>query len=331
MRLEEPISLPGSRILNGWWYELASRRPRRLWYAHALIHRVEVLVEVAGLSAQEQVYRSVLGILAAYRSSTVNELVERFGLPAGVMTLVLHQLELEGLIIAGSLQPTSDGLQMLTRSDGALRRPQRRTFAFIDAPSPQFVSLTPAASLPFSPPSGWRFDLAAIETAIARPEEWKTRHGFPLDVGRLLRPPSEPTTMDSPRIPVDRAEQAFLVLVEQVSGQVSAHVTKPESWSIGSEVVWSLPDVGVLEELASCEEAVWRAAWQLWARLRSLPAAEVDACRLERVAHRLCVHAPASLIDRLRQGKSESLEGKAWLLAGSGRIRAAACLELLPG
>jgi hypothetical protein len=331
MSADAPISLPGSRVLLGWWQELSPRRPRRLWYAHTLIHRLEALVEVTGSSALEQFHLALLGVLAAAPPESAADLAERLHLPADVLTLLVNRLEQEGLVVPGVLRPTDAGRQALARGDAAVPRPERRSFAFLDGPEPAFIALDPEACRPLTPPAGWRFDLAALEAAIARPAEWKMQHGFPADVVRLLRPPAEPTAMDSPRVPVDRAEQALLVLAEVDGGRVLAFPTRADAWPLGPEPVWSLPGAEALDELATFDAAAWRAAWQLWARHRSLPGAEVDACRLEVAGHRLRVHAPARLIDRLRQGRSESLEGNAWLLAGSGRIRAAACLELVAG
>src|SRR5688572_7154408 len=70
MSADGPISLPGSRVLLGWWHELAPLRPRRLWYAHALLHRVEALIEAAGTSPLEQFQHALLGILATARPAS---------------------------------------------------------------------------------------------------------------------------------------------------------------------------------------------------------------------------------------------------------------------
>jgi hypothetical protein len=43
----------------------------------------------------------------------------------------------------------------------------------------------------------------------------------------------------------------------------------------------------------------------------------------------LRVLAPGRLIDRLRAARSDALKNEAWLLAGTGRLRAAAVIELV--
>jgi hypothetical protein len=51
---------------------------------------------------------------------------------------------------------------------------------------------------------------------------------------------------------------------------------------------------------------------------------------LERIDHRLLVYAPPRLIDRLRAARSDAVKQEAWLLAGEGRTRTAAQIELHP-
>ena len=46
-------------------------------------------------------------------------------------------------------------------------------------------------------------------------------------------------------------------------------------------------------------------------------------------SHQLRVFAPDRFIHRLQQARSDALKGDAWLLAGEGRIRAAAQLEIV--
>jgi len=73
----------------------------------------------------------------------------------------------------------------------------------------------------------------------------------------------------------------------------------------------------------------WRHAWRAWCHPRGLPVAEVDACILERQGCRLRVTAVPRLIERLRTARSDVFKGEAWLLAGTGRLRAAAQVELV--
>lgn len=325
MTAEAPMSLPGSRILLGWWRELAPIRPRRLWFAHALLHRVEALVEVSGRSPLEELRHALLAQVEAAPHD-----LSALALPAGVLSALLGRLASDDLLAPKSLTLTDAGRAALAH--GPVARPERRAFPFLDGLSPHFLSISPTATLPLSPPPGWRFDLSNLESAIARPDDWKARHGFPADVVRLLPPPPEPTAQDSPRAPVDRAEQAYLVLAEsgRDGGRVLGFAVRPDAWALPGEAAVSVPSVAALEEvIGETSAAWWRPAWQTWCQQRSLPVAEVEACRLEPTDHRLIVHAPPRLVERLRQGRSEATRGEAWLLAGTGRYRAAASIELV--
>ena len=71
-----------------------------------------------------------------------------------------------------------------------------------------------------------------------------------------------------------------------------------------------------------------RALFPPWCRPRDLPASDVAACQLERRDHRLLITAPARLVERLRAARSDVFKGESWVLAGQGRLRPAALLEL---
>jgi hypothetical protein len=78
-------------------------------------------------------------------------------------------------------------------------------------------------------------------------------------------------------------------------------------------------------------EETWRLAWRAWCEQRALPAAEAAACSVERKGERLRLTAPGALVERLRAARSDVLKGETWLLAGEGRIRPAALVELVTG
>ena len=56
--------------------------------------------------------------------------------------------------------------------------------------------------------------------------------------------------------------------------------------------------------------------------------ADVDACTLEPVGQQLRVRVPVKLAERLRTARGEPLKNDSWLLAGTGRFRTAAQLEV---
>jgi hypothetical protein len=195
---------------------------------------------------------------------------------------------------------------------------------------------------PLPPPATWRFDLTALEDCLARPAEWKARNGFPLDVLRVVRQPSNSSTAaaaaagggggsDWQYVPLDRAEQALLCLVEVADEQLLGFVVRGDTWALSMPALLTLPHGAELLAPLTGDlgpEAL-RQAWLAWCQQRSLPGNEVDACKLEVVDHRLVVRAPERLIERLRMARSDALKGEAWLLLGTGRARLGAQVELL--
>jgi hypothetical protein len=296
-----------------------------------LIHRVEALVEVNDDSSRHAFDRSLLQQIVLLRPETLDDLHSRLALPRPVLQERLQAFLMEGWL--AGLEVTPSGLAWLAQADLPRTRMERRCFAFMETgEQSRFVSLPAEASQPLTtPPARWHFELASLEAAVAQSEAWKARHGWPTDIKRFLRPPAQPTEMDSPRIVLDRAEQAFLVWVEGEPGSaIQAYRTQPDTWELDRSPVATLPDATWFDEVAPVTADHWRESWREWGRARSLPTAEMEACQLEAVGHQLRVLAPEALIERLRKGRSESLEGTAWVLTHRGRIRPAACLQLLP-
>jgi hypothetical protein len=189
-----------------------------------------------------------------------------------------------------------------------------------------FLPLAAGAATPLPPPGGWRFDLAVLEGCLARPAEWKRGHGFPPDLARLLWPRDVAGEEAWQAVPLDRPEQALLLLAETAGGELVGLGVRAEGWALSPEPVLRMPAGGeALAALgAEARPEDWRAAWLGWCQQRHVPAAEAEACKLEPAGHRLLVRPPPRLLDRLRP----ALRGEAWLLAGTGRVRAAAAVEL---
>ncbi len=314
------MALPGSRALLGWWRELGGPAAGRLWYAHPLLHRIEALTESSGLPPLDALARALAGVVSTAPASSL-------GLPAALLGRLMGRLEAEGLAEGGRLTPAGEEVAR-AGGDGPPRL-ERRVFRFCAGPPAHFVALT--AAVPLTPPPGWACSLAMLEDCLGRPAEWKGRHGFPEDVRRVLKPPAEPTAQDWPRVPVAAAEQAHLVLAEGEGGRVRAYPVQADGWAIGRDVVWELPSAEELGEVfGEVGPAEWHAAWLAWCQQRSLPQAEAEATGVELHGHRLVVQAPARLVERLRQSRSDAVKGEAWLAAGAGRLRGLARIEL-PG
>jgi hypothetical protein len=324
------MTLPGSRVVLGWWRDLGGLAPRRLWFAHLLLHHVEVLVEVGGVSRPLAPLAEVLlGWLRHEGTAAPERLAKELSVEASLLREVLEDLAGRGLARqdpAGWQATGAEGQPVAV--DEVACRLERQAFFFADGRVPLFLPLDPAATTTLTPPAGWRFDLAVLAECIAESPEWKARHGFPSGVLRLV-----PGGEDWRAVPVDRPAQALLALVEVAGGAVLGFPVRADGWVLGREPVLQRVDgAAVLAPLGAGPGAEdWRHAWQVWCQQRSLPGSEVEACRLEWVEHRLRVRAPARLIERLRSTRSDALKGEAWLLAGTGRVRPAAMIELVEG
>src|SRR5262249_53355125 len=158
---------------------------------------------------------------------------------------------------------------------------------------------------------------------------------FPAEVESLL--PPRPDESDWRRVILDAVEERPLGFI-QTAKKSGAPIligfsVRADGWAMLPEPVlelsngWeeALPDLA-----AEPSPAMWRQAWRAWTHPRGLAPADVQACRLEHGDHRLIVHAPPRLIERLRAARSDAVKQEAWLLAGAGRTRLAAQLELHP-
>jgi hypothetical protein len=326
-------SLPGSRAVLGWWRDLSGLRPHRLWFAHLPLHRVELLVEAVQASPLAELGQALLGLLAHRKSSVdVPFLAEELHADSGLLSYLLSDLEHSGFIrkantnwevVSASTQSDS-----ALASSGAIRR-ERRSFYFAAEGSPVYLPLASAASSPIVTSSPSSFDIAFLKACVERDAEWKVSHGFPRDVVRVLSLVAAPEEWLS--VPLVRTEQSTLVLVEAPrGGEVLGFAVRSEGWALGKDVVLSLPGGAAILSplLGAIDLADWKGSWQAWCHQRNVPGGEADACQLELAGHRLLVRAPARLVERLRASRSDALKGEAWLLAGNGRVRAAALIDL---
>jgi hypothetical protein len=326
-------SLPGSRAMLGWWRDLTGLRPHRLWFAHLLLHRVEVLVESVFTTPLAELGQALLGLLSAGKTCIdLPSLAGELHADTGLLAVLLTDLERSGLVRqeAARWEVVRADRKDSPLASKASRRRERRSFCFAAEGPPLYLPLVPAAATPLSPPlEGSAFDLAVLEACVRQSEEWKAAHGFPTEVMRILRPADAGEDWRS--VPLARAEQALLVLVEAgEGGEVVGFPLRADGWSLGKEAVLSVPGgTAVLSPLlGDIGPEAWKQSWQVWCHQRNLPASEAEACHLELAGHRLVVRAPSRLIERLRGARSDALKGEAWLLAGSGRVRATALIEL---
>jgi hypothetical protein len=339
--------------LAGWWKQLGSLQPQALWIGHVVLHRVEALVAVQQPSRLDKLSRlalKALTLLAPAAAPTLPLLNERLHLGPQVLRRLLHQLEVEGLVQADAdarwtLTPL--GRNALEQEVHLRASQERRVFYFVqsDLPerSPHFLSLHNPACASWPASADWRFDAALLEACIRQPPEWKEQHRFPEEVQHVLGIETASGTRNRgslrtawQRVILDRPEHlvtAFaLVAPETASEQLLGFAVRPEGWELAAKPLFRLGSAWrhVFPELAEEPPAdAWRQAWRAWCKPRNLPGSESDPCRFQRQHDRLHVTAPRRLIERLRAAHSDVFKGETWLLAGKGRYRAAARVELM--
>ncbi|HWG43652.1 MAG TPA: hypothetical protein VN688_12765 [Gemmataceae bacterium] len=344
-------SWPGSRVLLGWWRELIGRQPQQLWFSRLLLHRVESLVRVTHTRSLDLWQRALLRLVHARipRGPDPENYFADLQIDGQVLSQLIHQLTAAGLLHmngAGTWDVTTAGRHALETGALATCSEERRTFYFVDNSelqcTPHFLSLRrlprALASAPAPDVATWSFDLTCLEACIRQTSSWKTRYHFPADVEAFLPPLSnEPPATNWRRVVLDSPEQLPVVFLRAAGSPgeptLLGFAARAEGWELEPEPILAFGEgwEEVLPNLAAePSPQAWREAWQAWSAPRNLPLAEVEACRLERVDHRLLVHAPPPIIDRLRAARSDAVKQEAWLLAGSDRTRTAAQLELVP-
>lgn len=322
-------TLPGSRTLHGWWRDLAPRLPRRMWFAHLPLHRVEALVEAHSTALLPLLAPTLLSRLASSPPRSAATLAAELALDLSLLRDLLDELARQGLV-----ECTGDDMLRLSATAAAGARPattlhQRRTFTFLDERPPCYLPLPAGAAAPLDPAGAWHFDPGTLRHCVGQSDEWKRQTGFPLDVRRVLAPADLAADESWRAVVIDQAAQLPLLLTEMADGRLQGLAVQTDGWLLPAEPLFQLPAGGLPGDLLAIEPEGWRQAWHGWCLQRSLPGGEADACQLESIDHCLRVNAPGRLIERLRQARSDALRGEAWLLAGSGRFRAAAQIELI--
>jgi len=343
MSAASALSWPGSRVLLGWWRDLASRKPRQLRISQLLLHRIEAPVRVSRSRVLDRWQRALLH-LASTRVPCSGELERSFTdlqMDPQFLGQLVRELTGTGLLHcngSGLWQMTPAGQDALVTGTLSSSDEERRTFVFVDNSSVgRSPHLLPLEFVPAHPPAApaqeataCSFDVACLEACIRQSPEWKARFRFPMDVEALL-----PTEASWQRVILDNVETRPFVFIHtaKASGELLklGFAIHAEGWTLASEPSLALADSWeeALPDLdAEPAPEMWHQAWQAWSQPRRLPSAEVEACRLERVDHRLLVHAPPRLIERLRAARSDAVKQEAWLQAGDGRTRTAAQIEL---
>jgi hypothetical protein len=335
------LTYPGGRALAGWWRQLQPHRPEVFWVGHLFLHRVEAPVTRADRRPADPLTRLALqavGIDPA--GATIDAVQGRLHLPAPAVRRLLAGLHAEQLVA-----PTADGWRVTERGGDVMRggaydarRAGRHVFPFVErltsdgrrhAP-PHFLPIGETDAAPWQADAGTRFDAAALDDALGRPEDWKRRFSFPADVSGAAAGDEEWR-----RVLVDRTERPLVALIRTApdggEARLLGFVGHVPAGRLEAEPVLDLPADAVAElpELAAVPTAdEWRQAWLTWCRQRNLPPTEAEHCGLTPGPQGLEVNAPHRLVERLRQAKSDIFRGEAWVLGGDGYVRQAALLRL---
>jgi hypothetical protein len=345
------LSWPSSRILLGWWRELADHQPQQLRVARLLLHRIEALVRVSRSRSLDRWQRALLG-LASTRVPCGGELITSLNdLQMNVQLLgqLVRELTANGLLHrngAGLWHMTAAGHRALETGAFSDSGEERRTFVFVDNSRrglpPSFLPLRRPLPPGLPPASAevtaYSFAVSHLEACLAQSAEWKTRHRFPADVEALLLPGiDDGTALDWRRVVFDAVTPQWFVFLDTApandSSSLLGFAVRPEDWSLDPKPLLALTESGqeaLLDLFHEPTAELWRQAWREWATPRGLPPTDVEVCRLERVDHRLLVQVPPRAIERLRSARSDAIKQEAWLLAGEGPTRTAAQIELHP-
>jgi hypothetical protein len=364
------LLFPGSRVLAGWWRELASFKPQALWIGHLALHRVEALVRLQRSSSVAAFPQFVLKALALSNGGTLESLEQCLALGRPLLRQVLRSLQAENLV--DTVEGATWSLTPLGRQaaeNGAYPRhlQERLPFYFVETGQVQaplhYLQLQCPIPLPLWPGSDCAsapFSADLLDGCFHESDAWKKQHGFNREVGEVFRAgpamDSSPSAEKRQQALIDRVEHLVAMLVltggDTLSGpnpeakagrtivnqesmlpaRLLGFAIQPDGWTLhmGAPVFrldgdWQAP----FPELGSAPSAEsWREAWRTWCQPRGLPATDVEASVLEMNGCRLLVKAPSALVQRLRAARSDVFKGEAWLLAGKGRLRMAAQVEI---
>src|SRR5262245_5514637 len=129
------LAYPNSRVLAGWWRQLAPVSPRRLWVGHYLFHRLEALVQVHQVVPLDSFTLVLLKALTLGPTATLPELDERLQLGRQVLFQVLRRLEAAELALQtapATWTLTPLGQQALAQGRSTREGRERRLFHFVE-------------------------------------------------------------------------------------------------------------------------------------------------------------------------------------------------------
>jgi hypothetical protein len=341
MTVPAPLVFPGGRTLAGWWRQLAPWQPRTWWVGHLLLHRVEALAVLVRPTRPDRLNLLILQGLNLSPGSTLEQLDDRLHLGRQLLGQLLRVLQTEGLATADNAAAwslTEPGRVAAEQGEWPRTFHERRSFWFVESEAgekpPHFLPLNDPPTVPAIGAEDWKFDVNLLSAALAAPEEWKRRFGFPIDVGKLLTVHDNAVLPPSwQRVVVDRAERLPVAVVQTEADRLLGFAVRQDGWTLLSEATAFALEQGWQEVFPKLTAPLplecWQQAWRTWCQPRGLVGLGVETCPVEPEGHRLCVTAPPRLMERLRATRSDALKGEAWVLVGGGRVRPAALLDVV--
>jgi hypothetical protein len=341
MMPSSPLPFPNRRTLAAWWRQISQIRPAHrgpaFWVAHLWVHHVEALARVSRQVQTDRFTSLLLETLATGPGSAAAPLQLVFPFGGTAIQRMLYELESEGLIDTRSSskwQLSERGQTARVKGAYATEEQQRRFFHFVadDRPdcTPHFL-LIRKRGLGHRIDGEFSFQPRHVFETAGKDADWKRRHNFPLDVDEVL-PPNTDGTLDWRRIILHHVEILPVVVTIESTRLHGFHAeSNAESLDVKTPV-FELGDCwpDVFPDLAHEPSAnQWHQAWCEWANHQKISSADAGKCRVERREHRLRVHATRAILDRLRAARHEPLKSENCVLAGEGRFRAAAPLEIV--
>lgn len=343
MTAGQTLAFPGGRALAGWWRRLAPYRPRGLWVAHLLLHRIEALVGGTGPERLGPLELLALDLLAGQPGAATDALDSRLHVGPQVLHQVMRQLRSSGLVETapgGGWSCTALGEQARQQGAYPRRTRERQVFHFLESGypgrPPHFLDLHQHRGLPWPADGDWHFDPKCLEECLARPADWKRRFGFPEGAQELvrLREAGDPAVPDWQKVILDHPERLPVALVRSAGDggeELLGFSAREDGWLLETNAPafrlgpgWR-DEFGPLTDDPPLEQ--WYAAWLAWCQSRGLRAPADEPLRLERQDQLLRVHVSRNYAGRL--STAVGAKNEVWLLAGEGRTRAAGQVEVV--
>lgn len=331
------LPFPDSSTLTAWRRRLDLPADISLWVGHLHLHRVDAAVEILDRVDLPPPTRFCLRALLQAENPDLSPetiLERQLGLPSYLARPILRDLLDLGLLrdIEGRLEPTDLGRAAGTAGKSLVRRIARKEFAFAVRPdseaTPVFLPLPPLPCVSWKADERSPFRPGWLETCIARDASWKKAVGFPSEVVALRVAGEEGGVSSWKDVLVDRTERVFLLLVgtgAEGRETLQAYVATLPKWEVGGEPVFEVPAAGngLADLLPRPTAEQWQKAWGSWAQAHDLAryaAAPVQPARSELLVRTTEIASAEA---------GGPLPDHAWVLAGSGPMRAAARVCLM--